>query len=46
MMIATAAESNPSCFLSEPLEDLEETLIPDYFRMVCVENISRLENTV
>jgi tRNA-dihydrouridine synthase 2 len=33
-MIATAAESNPSCFLREPLVDLEETLVPDYLRMV------------
>jgi len=34
VMVATAAESNPSCFSPEPLEDLEETLIPDYLRLV------------
>ena len=33
-MIATAAEKNPSCFSPKPLVDLEETLVPDYFRLV------------
>lgn len=34
-MIATAAESNPSCFSLNPLTDVEETLIPAYIRLVC-----------
>jgi len=33
VMIATAAERNPSCFSPEPLVDLEETLVPDYLRL-------------
>ncbi|KAF9245624.1 hypothetical protein BU15DRAFT_85355 [Melanogaster broomeanus] len=33
VMIATAAESNPTCFSSAPLLDLETTLIPSYIRM-------------
>ncbi|KLO20161.1 FMN-linked oxidoreductase [Schizopora paradoxa] len=32
-MIATAAESNPSCFSQEPLEDLEKTFVPQYIRL-------------
>ncbi|KAH9926510.1 uncharacterized protein B0H18DRAFT_954777 [Fomitopsis serialis] len=32
-MIATAAESNPSCFSPTPLVDLEHTLIPSYLRL-------------
>jgi len=32
-MIATAAESNPSCFSPTPLVDLEETMIPAYIRL-------------
>lgn len=32
-MIATAAESNPSCFSPTPLLDLEETLVPSYLRL-------------
>lgn len=35
VMIATAAEANPSCFSPTPLSDLEETLIPAYIRLVC-----------
>jgi tRNA-dihydrouridine synthase 2 len=35
VMIATAAENNPSCFSATPLVDVEETLIPSYIRMVC-----------
>lgn len=34
VMIATAAEANPSCFSPSPLNDLEETLIPAYMRLV------------
>jgi len=34
VMIATAAESNPSCFSSTPLTDVEDTLIPAYIRLV------------
>jgi tRNA-dihydrouridine synthase 2 len=34
VMIATAAESNPSCFSSTPLVDVESTLIPSYLRLV------------
>lgn len=34
VMIATAAEANPSCFSPTPLNDLEETLIPAYMRLV------------
>jgi len=33
VMIATAAESNPSCFSSTPLVDVESTLIPSYLRL-------------
>jgi len=33
VMIATAAERNPSCFTPEPLTDLEESLVPDYLRL-------------
>lgn len=35
-MIATAAESNPSCFSPTPLVDLEKTLIPHYVRLVSI----------
>lgn len=34
VMIATAAESNPTCFSSMPLMNLETTLIPSYLRLV------------
>lgn len=34
VMIATAAESNPTCFSSMPLMDVETTLIPSYLRLV------------
>ncbi|KIO06985.1 hypothetical protein M404DRAFT_137681 [Pisolithus tinctorius Marx 270] len=33
VMIATAAEANPSCFSSTPLQDLGATLIPSYLRL-------------
>jgi tRNA-dihydrouridine synthase 2 len=33
-MIATAAESNPTCFDPSPLLDLESTLLPQYIRLV------------
>ncbi|KIJ22231.1 hypothetical protein PAXINDRAFT_165466 [Paxillus involutus ATCC 200175] len=33
VMVATAAESNPTCFSTTPLMDLETTLIPSYLRM-------------
>ncbi|KAH8835011.1 hypothetical protein DL96DRAFT_1693606 [Flagelloscypha sp. PMI_526] len=33
VMIARAAESNPSAFADAPLEDVEETLIPNYIRL-------------
>ncbi|KZT43716.1 FMN-linked oxidoreductase [Sistotremastrum suecicum HHB10207 ss-3] len=33
VMIATAAESNPSCFSKTPLVDVETTLIPSYIRL-------------
>lgn len=33
-MIARAAESNPSCFSTEPLKDVERTLVPSYLRLV------------
>jgi tRNA-dihydrouridine synthase 2 len=36
-MIATAAESNPSCFSSTPLVDLEKTMAPAYIRLVSVD---------
>ena len=36
-MIATAAESNPTCFSPIPLVDLESTLLPSY---VCLVRIS------
>lgn len=35
VMIATAAEANPSCFSPTPLSDVEETLMPAYMRLVC-----------
>jgi tRNA-dihydrouridine synthase 2 len=34
VMIARGAEANPSCFSSNPLKDVEKTLIPAYFRLV------------
>ncbi len=34
VMIARAAEANPSCFSNTPLTDVEETLVPDYLRLV------------
>ncbi|KAI6120866.1 hypothetical protein EDD16DRAFT_1705365 [Pisolithus croceorrhizus] len=33
VMIATAAEANPSCFASTPLQDIETTMIPSYLRL-------------
>ncbi|KIJ66470.1 hypothetical protein HYDPIDRAFT_26819 [Hydnomerulius pinastri MD-312] len=33
VMIATAAEANPTCFSSMPLVDVESTLIPSYLRL-------------
>ncbi|KAF8590796.1 FMN-linked oxidoreductase [Ramaria rubella] len=33
IMIATAAESNPTCFDPHPLLDLEKTLLPSYVRL-------------
>lgn len=33
-MIATAAESNPTCFSPEPLSDLIKTFVPNYVRLV------------
>ncbi|KAI6012625.1 hypothetical protein F5J12DRAFT_904758 [Pisolithus orientalis] len=36
VMIATAAEANPSCFSSTPLQDLGATLIPSYLRLFCI----------
>ena len=33
-MIATAAESNPTCFSPEPLLDLESTFYPSYIRVI------------
>ncbi|KAJ7084748.1 hypothetical protein C8R43DRAFT_1142579 [Mycena crocata] len=33
VMMARAAESNPSCFLPEPLVDVERTLSPAYLRV-------------
>ncbi|KAF9040288.1 tRNA-dihydrouridine synthase 2 [Hymenopellis radicata] len=33
VMIARAAESNPSCFSQTPLVDVSETLMPDYLRL-------------
>ncbi|KAG1742731.1 uncharacterized protein EDB91DRAFT_1051632 [Suillus paluster] len=33
VMIATAAESNPSCFSATPLQDVESTLMPSYLRL-------------
>ncbi|KAI0801462.1 FMN-linked oxidoreductase [Fomes fomentarius] len=33
VMIATAAEANPSCFSPTPLKDLELTFVPPYIRL-------------
>ena len=44
VMIATAAESNPSCFSSTPLTDLEETMIPAYLRLVCDYNLEEINS--
>ncbi|CAA7268086.1 unnamed protein product [Cyclocybe aegerita] len=33
VMIARGAESNPSCFSSNPLKDVERTLVPSYLRV-------------
>jgi tRNA-dihydrouridine synthase 2 len=34
VMIARGAESNPSCFASQPLKDVDNTLLPVYLRVV------------
>jgi len=34
VMIARGAESNPSCFASQPLKDVDNTLLPAYLRVV------------
>lgn len=34
VMIARGAESNPSCFSTEPLKDVERNLSPAYIRVV------------
>ena len=34
VMIATAAEANPSCFSHTPLVDVHRTLVPTYLRVV------------
>jgi tRNA-dihydrouridine synthase 2 len=34
VMIARAAEANPTCFSDTPLVDLDKTLVPAYFRLV------------
>lgn len=34
VMIARAAETNPTCFSSTPMIDLEKTLWPKYLRLV------------
>lgn len=39
-MIATAAESNPTCFSPTPLADLEKTFIPSYLRLVSIRYFS------
>ncbi|KAJ8495306.1 hypothetical protein ONZ45_g12909 [Pleurotus djamor] len=33
VMVARAAEANPSCFSSTPLQDVEKTLVPSYIRL-------------
>ncbi|KAF9447040.1 tRNA-dihydrouridine synthase 2 [Macrolepiota fuliginosa MF-IS2] len=33
VMIARAAEANPTCFSDKPLVDLDKTLVPSYFRL-------------
>ncbi|KXN85685.1 tRNA-dihydrouridine(20) synthase [NAD(P)+] [Leucoagaricus sp. SymC.cos] len=33
VMIARAAEANPTCFSDTPLVDLDKTLVPSYFRL-------------
>lgn len=35
VMIARGAESNPTCFSSRPLKDVDRTLLPAYLRVVC-----------
>lgn len=35
VMIARGAESNPTCFSSRPLKDVDNTLLPAYLRVVC-----------
>jgi len=35
VMIARGAESNPTCFSSRPLKDVDTTLLPAYLRVVC-----------
>jgi tRNA-dihydrouridine synthase 2 len=35
VMVATAAESNLSCFASAPVVDAETVLAPEYARLVC-----------
>lgn len=34
MMIAHAAEANPTCFSDKPLVDLDKTLVPSYIKLV------------
>jgi hypothetical protein len=36
VMIATAAECNPSCFSDSPLIDVESTFTPSYIQLVCI----------
>lgn len=33
-MLARAAEANPSVFSMTPLDDVEQTLMPNYIRLV------------
>ena len=41
VMIATAAEANPTCFSPTPLKDLELTFVPGYIRLVSTTSPSR-----
>jgi tRNA-dihydrouridine synthase 2 len=45
-MIATAAESNPTCFSSTPMTDLEENLVPPYLRLVCCRGLGTQQSLI
>lgn len=45
-MIATAAESNPTCFSKTPLTDLETKFVPSYIRVVSIISFGYAQNVI